>query len=56
MAGLGVGISHHKSHESKDTYEFAKRWYRDGIEVTGAQLRAFTNNTKWYSIANEVKE
>jgi ATP-dependent RNA circularization protein (DNA/RNA ligase family) len=28
MNKLGVDISLHKTHVSKDTYEFAKRWIR----------------------------
>jgi hypothetical protein len=28
MTALGVEISNHKTHVSKDTYEFAKRWIR----------------------------
>lgn len=35
MEQLGVGISRAKTHVSKDTYEFAKRWLQNGIEITG---------------------
>jgi hypothetical protein len=35
MTGLGVEISNHKTHVSLTTYEFAKRWFHHGIEVTG---------------------
>lgn len=35
MTGLGVEISPHKTHVSETTYEFAKRWFHNGIEVTG---------------------
>jgi len=38
---LGVSCSESKSHVSKDTYEFAKRWYKQGVEFTGAQVRPF---------------
>jgi hypothetical protein len=36
ISELGVSLSEAKSHVSKDTYEFAKRWIHRGIEVTGA--------------------
>lgn len=38
MSELGVEISVPKSHVSSDTYEFAKRWIHNGVEVTGAPL------------------
>lgn len=38
---LGVEISTHKTHVSTNTYEFAKRWFRNGVEVSGLQLNAF---------------
>lgn len=44
MKFLGVDISEHKTHVSKDTYEFAKRWIHKGIEITGFPLRGFLNN------------
>jgi hypothetical protein len=34
MSTLGVDISVHKTHISKDSYEFAKRWITGGVEVT----------------------
>jgi len=37
---LGVDISTTKSHISKDTYEFAKRWFRDGKEFSGVPINA----------------
>jgi hypothetical protein len=37
---LGVGISPHKSHVSETTYEFAKRWFHNGVEVTGFPLNS----------------
>jgi hypothetical protein len=54
MKGLGVDISTMKTHVSKDTYEFAKRWYKDGKEVTGAQLNAFlSTDGKYHLLAQE---
>jgi hypothetical protein len=38
MADLGVSISETKTHVSENTYEFAKRWIHNGLEVTGAPL------------------
>jgi hypothetical protein len=38
LADLGVSISEQKTHVSRDTYEFAKRWIQRGIEVTGAPM------------------
>nr|UUW21466.1 MAG: RNA-dependent RNA polymerase [Sanya mito-like virus 2] len=35
---LGVEISPIKTHVSKDTYEFAKRWFRSGVEFSGIPL------------------
>lgn len=55
MKGLGVSISEMKSHESVDTYEFAKRWYHKGINITGAQTNAFISGKKWFLAANEYK-
>jgi hypothetical protein len=40
MTELGVGISPHKSHVSETTYEFAKRWFHNGVEVTGFPLNS----------------
>jgi hypothetical protein len=33
-----------KTHVSKDTYEFAKRWFRKGVEVTGLPLNGLVKN------------
>lgn len=38
LASIGVSVSETKTHVSKDTYEFAKRWILRGTEVTGAPL------------------
>jgi hypothetical protein len=50
MESLGVGISFHKTHVSNDTYEFAKRWFRNGIEVSGLQVNAFMETYNAYSL------
>lgn len=38
LDSLGVKVSETKTHVSKTTYEFAKRWIHHGEEVTGAPL------------------
>nr|UEP19801.1 RNA-dependent RNA polymerase [Sclerotinia sclerotiorum mitovirus 41] len=45
MARLGVDISSAKTHVSKNTYEFAKRWVNKGLEITGLPLRGIASNT-----------
>jgi len=50
MTQLGVGISSHKSHVSKDTYEFAKRWFRGGKEISGIQIQAFLSTRLNWSL------
>ncbi|QNS28825.1 RNA-dependent RNA polymerase [Diaporthe rudis mitovirus 1] len=44
MTKLGVDISMTKTHVSKNTYEFAKRWIHKGVEVSGLPLRGILNN------------
>jgi len=46
ILGLGVEISETKSHVSKDTYEFAKRWFHKGVEVTGVPIQGFISTIK----------
>jgi hypothetical protein len=41
---LGVDCSPSKSHISVDTYEFAKRWFRNGIEISPIPLKGFLAN------------
>lgn len=51
---LGVSISKQKTHVSKDTYEFAKRWIKGGIEITGIPLRGILSNLELVSIYNTI--
>jgi len=49
MTKLGVSISPHKTHVSKDTYEFAKRWIRytptkGYVELSPIPLKGISNN------------
>jgi hypothetical protein len=55
MKSLGVDISESKSHTSDRMFEFAKRWYLDKIEITGAQINAFIASKKWFLVVNEYK-
>jgi len=47
---LGVEISNHKTHTSINTYEFAKRWIKDGREVSGIQVSAFMQAYNNYAL------
>jgi len=44
ISNLGVDCSPQKSHVSIDTYEFAKRWFHKGIEISGVPLKGFLAN------------
>jgi len=44
IRSLGVEISESKSHVSKDTYEFAKRWFQKGIEISPVPIAGFSSN------------
>jgi hypothetical protein len=46
MDYLGVEISDSKTHVSSDTYEFAKRWFHQGIEITGIPVRGILENLR----------
>lgn len=50
MKELDVGISIPKSNISFNMYEFAKRVFIDGVEVTGIQLGGFVNVIKKYHL------
>lgn len=41
---MGAELSINKTHVSKDTYEFAKRWFSKGSEITGFPLRGLVDN------------
>jgi len=44
MRKLGVDISETKTHVSKNTYEFAKRWIQHKIEISGLPLGGIIRN------------
>jgi hypothetical protein len=50
MTKLGVDISLQKTHVSKNTYEFAKRWYHHRVEITGLPLRGILSNLNNHTI------
>jgi hypothetical protein len=50
VGSLGVGISEHKTHMSNNTYEFAKRWFVDGVEYSGIQVKAFMETWRNYPL------
>ncbi|CEZ26297.1 RNA dependent RNA polymerase [Botrytis cinerea mitovirus 2] len=54
MTKLGVDISINKTHVSKNTYEFAKRWVKHNIEITGIPLRGILNNLN--SLPTAIKQ
>lgn len=54
MSELGVTINNNKSHESKDTYEFAKRWFHCGIEITGPKVNGFFEK-RYYLLAENLR-
>jgi hypothetical protein len=41
---LGVDCSPAKSHTSENCYEFAKRWFHNGIEISPVPLKGFLSN------------
>lgn len=43
ISRLGVEISPLKTHVSYDTYEFAKRWYKDKEEISPFPILSFSN-------------
>nr|WCG92839.1 putative RNA-dependent RNA polymerase [Fusarium equiseti mitovirus 1] len=44
MMRMGVDVSLPKTHVSKDTYEFAKRWIKSNKEISGFPLKGLLNN------------
>jgi hypothetical protein len=50
ISSLGVGISSHKTHVSQNTYEFAKRWFRNNVEISPIQINAFMTTYKSYPL------
>jgi len=55
MSDLGVTLSEAKTHVSNDTWEFAKRWYQHGEEISGIQLKAFLEISNWAEAAEILR-
>lgn len=57
MGTFGVEISSGKTHTSKYMYEFAKRWYRSGIEISGIPIGGIlTSGNFWWRLLPAVEE
>jgi hypothetical protein len=54
MQRLGVDTSPHKTHTSLTTYEFAKRWFHEGKEITGIQIRGFLDSISKYHLIYQM--
>lgn len=56
ISQLGVNLSEAKSHVSVNTYEFAKRWYQDGTEISGIQLASLNpKDLNWSTVAEWLR-
>jgi hypothetical protein len=50
LTQLDMPISEQKTHVSNDTFEFAKRWFHKGLEVTGFSVAGISSVWKRYSL------
>jgi hypothetical protein len=50
LQSLDMPISDAKTHVSEDTFEFAKRWFHKGTEITGFSIAGFNSVWKRYSL------
>jgi len=50
---LEVEANATKTHTHLQTYEFAKRWFRNGIEVTGLSPHALLSTNRQYTLLAE---
>lgn len=50
LSQLDMPISEQKTHVSEDTFEFAKRWFHKGLEVTGFSTAGIGSVWKRYSL------
>jgi len=54
---LGVSTSPMKTHVSRDTFEFTKRWFHRGEEITGFPLNSLVAaGNKYHLVASALKE
>jgi len=54
MTSLGIGISKEKTLVSKDSFEFAKRFFYKGEEVTGYPVSSL-NSSNWLNYVNTIR-
>lgn len=54
IESLGVDISLAKSHVSHDTFEFAKRWFHKGTEITPFPLGSLLESKGKYTLISET--
>jgi hypothetical protein len=50
IASLGMPYSVEKTHVSDDTFEFAKRWFHQGVEITGFSLGGLLSTYERYPL------
>lgn len=53
---VGGTFSKDKSHTSSQMYEFAKRWFLQGVEVTGAPIRPFLTKEKYTFLTDRISD
>jgi len=56
LSELDMPISEAKTHVSNDTYEFAKRWIHNGVEITGFACSGLRSVWKRYSLLRTFLE
>lgn len=56
LSTLDMPISEAKTHVSRDTYEFAKRWVHQGEEVTGFSISGLIESWKKYPLLHNFLE
>lgn len=54
LHSLDVPISETKTHVSTDTFEFAKRWFHKGMEVTPFPVHALVETKTKYHLVLEI--
>jgi len=50
IAALGMPYSKEKTHVSIDTFEFAKRWFHKGVEITGFSIGGLMSTYSRYPL------
>ena len=48
LSELDVQVSSQKTHISPHMYEFAKRWYRSGEEISGIPIEGFLKANQFW--------